>query len=157
MLWASVIVNHFQWLWPGLRVTKSGESKTWQSKFLGFVVVLVFVLCTILNWSRLTLIWCWSNQIEYPNITLKWEKNYQAKLLCFTDGFKKLWCLHAFRHLWKKSFKLGMMMTNTIRRMRFTTKWRAAFRVKSFKAAVIRRKWVGRGGGGGEWEVVVGD
>ena len=38
-------------------------------------------------------------------------------------------------------------------RMRFTTEWRAAFRVKSFEAAVIRRNWLGRGergeGGGG--------
>ena len=34
-----------------------------------------------------------------------------------------------------------------IRRMRFTTQWGAAFRVKSFKAVVIRRKWfVGEGG-----------
>ena len=42
-----------------------------------------------------------------------------------------------------------------IRRMRFTTHWRADCRFKSFKAAVIRRKWLGerrgrgRGGGGG--------
>ena len=34
-------------------------------------------------------------------------------------------------------------------RMRFTTKSWAAFRVKSFKAAVIRRKWLGGGGCGG--------
>ena len=27
--------------------------------------------------------------------------------------------------------------------------WRAAFRIKSFKAAVISRKWGGGGGGGG--------
>ena len=33
--------------------------------------------------------------------------------------------------------------------MRFTTQWRAAFRVKSFKAVVIRGKWAGGGGGGG--------
>ena len=31
--------------------------------------------------------------------------------------------------------------------MRFTTQWRAAFRVKSFKAVVIRRKSLGGGGG----------
>ena len=47
--------------------------------------------------------------------------------------------------------------------MRFTTQWRAAFRAKSFKAAVIRRKWLevgGRRGVGGERGgvvVVVGD
>ena len=34
-----------------------------------------------------------------------------------------------------------------IRRMRFTTQWRAAFRVKSFKAVVIRGKFSGGGGG----------
>ena len=33
--------------------------------------------------------------------------------------------------------------------MKFTTQWRAAFRVKSFTAAVIRRQWLERGGGGG--------
>ena len=35
--------------------------------------------------------------------------------------------------------------------MRLTTQWRAAFRVKSFKAVVIRRRWLvgGEGGGGG--------
>ena len=34
------------------------------------------------------------------------------------------------------------------------TQWRSAFKVKSFKAAIIRRKWLG-----GEWEgeMVVGD
>ena len=36
-----------------------------------------------------------------------------------------------------------------IRRMRFTTQWWAAFKVKSFKAVVVRRKWGGGGGGGG--------
>ena len=37
-----------------------------------------------------------------------------------------------------------------VRRMRFTTQWRTAFRVKSFKTAVTRRKcWGGGGGGGG--------
>ena len=36
--------------------------------------------------------------------------------------------------------------------MRFTTQWRAAFRVKSFKAVVIRGKLSGEGGGGwGLW------
>ena len=36
--------------------------------------------------------------------------------------------------------------------MRFTTQWRAAFRVKSFKAVVIRGKLSGEGGGGrGQW------
>ena len=34
--------------------------------------------------------------------------------------------------------------------MRFTNQWQAAFRVKSFKADVIRRKWLGVGGGVGE-------
>ena len=38
---------------------------------------------------------------------------------------------------------------DTIRRMRFTTQWRTAFRVKSFKAVVIRGKLSGEGGGGG--------
>ena len=33
--------------------------------------------------------------------------------------------------------------------MRFTTQWRAAFRVKSFKAIVVGRKWLGAGCGGG--------
>ena len=33
--------------------------------------------------------------------------------------------------------------------MRFTTQWQAAFRVKSFKAVVVRREWLRRGGGGG--------
>ena len=39
--------------------------------------------------------------------------------------------------------------------MRFTTQWRAAFRVKSFKAAVIRRGCLGggEGGGGGSSEI----
>ena len=32
--------------------------------------------------------------------------------------------------------------------MRFTTQWRAAFRVKSFKAVVIRGKLSGEGGRG---------
>ena len=44
-------------------------------------------------------------------------------------------------------------------RYRFTSQWRAVFRVKSFmtfKAAVIRRKWLGEKGGC-EGEVVVGD
>ena len=27
------------------------------------------------------------------------------------------------------------------------TQWQAAFKVKSFKAAIIRRKWLGGGGG----------
>ena len=36
-----------------------------------------------------------------------------------------------------------------VRRMRFTTQWGAVFWVKSFKAAVIRRKWFGGEGGGG--------
>ena len=44
----------------------------------------------------------------------------------------------------------------TIRGMRFTTQWRAAFKVQSFKAVVIRRKWFGVGWGEGG-EVVVGD
>ena len=35
---------------------------------------------------------------------------------------------------------------DTIRRMRFTTQWRTAFRVKSFKAVVIRGKLSGEGG-----------
>ena len=35
--------------------------------------------------------------------------------------------------------------------MRFTIQWRAAFWVKSFKAAVIRRKWVGVGEERGRW------
>ena len=33
--------------------------------------------------------------------------------------------------------------------MIFMTQWRAAFRVKSFKAAVRRKWWEGGGGGGG--------
>ena len=33
--------------------------------------------------------------------------------------------------------------------MGFTTQWWTAFKVKSFKAAVIRRKWLGGEGGGG--------
>ena len=40
--------------------------------------------------------------------------------------------------------------------MRITTQCRVAFRVKSFKAAVIRGKWLGGGRGGGGEEVVVG-
>ena len=52
-------------------------------------------------------------------------------------------------------------LENTIRRMRFTTQWRAAFRVKSFKAAVIRGKLPGEGegdgGGGGGAVGAVGD
>ena len=32
--------------------------------------------------------------------------------------------------------------------MKFTTQWRATFKVKSFKAALFRRKWLGGGGGG---------
>ena len=36
----------------------------------------------------------------------------------------------------------------SIRSMRLTTQWRAAFRVKSFKAAVIRRKWLEEGAKG---------
>ena len=48
----------------------------------------------------------------------------------------------------------------TIRRMRFTTQWRAAFRVKSFKAVVIRGKLLGEGdggggGGGGGWRLEI--
>ena len=39
--------------------------------------------------------------------------------------------------------------------MRFTTQWRAAFRVKSFKAVVIRRKLSGEGGGGGGWRLEI--
>ena len=54
----------------------------------------------------------------------------------------------------------ALQMADTIRRMRFATPWRAAFRVKSFKVAVIRRKWLGGGQGergrGGEG-VMVGD
>ena len=45
-----------------------------------------------------------------------------------------------------------MAVAVIIRRMRFTTQWRAAFRVKSFKAVVIRGKLPGEGegdGGGG--------
>ena len=38
---------------------------------------------------------------------------------------------------------------NTIRRTKCTTKWQAAFRVKYFKVAVIRWKWLGGEGGGG--------
>ena len=45
----------------------------------------------------------------------------------------------------------------TIRRMRFTTQRRAAFRVKSFKAVVIRGKLSGEGGGGGGAVGAVGD
>ena len=48
----------------------------------------------------------------------------------------------------------GLEEKNALRRMRFTTQWRAAFRVKSFKAAVIRKKWLE---GGERGEVVVGD
>ena len=43
-----------------------------------------------------------------------------------------------------------------LRRMRLTTQWRAAFRVKSFKAAVVRGKlgeWGGGGHGGGRLEI----
>ena len=36
-----------------------------------------------------------------------------------------------------------------IRRVRFTTQWRAAFRAKPFKAVVVRRKLLGGGWGGG--------
>ena len=36
-----------------------------------------------------------------------------------------------------------------LRRMRFTTQWRAVFRVKSFKADVVRREWLGVGEGEG--------
>ena len=51
----------------------------------------------------------------------------------------------------------------TIRRMRFTTQWRTAFRVKSFKAVVIRGKLPGEkegdggegGGGGGGWRLEI--
>ena len=45
------------------------------------------------------------------------------------------------------SYPLGFRY-DTIRRMRFTTQWRAAFRVKSFKEVVIRGKLSGEGGGG---------
>ena len=57
------------------------------------------------------------------------------------------------------TFKEGHSDSNdTIRRMRFTTQWRAAFRVKSFKAVVIRGKLSGVGGGGGGGAVgAVGD
>ena len=43
--------------------------------------------------------------------------------------------------------------------MRFTMQWRAAFSVKFFKAAVIKRVGVGSlgGGGGGGGEVEVGE
>ena len=41
--------------------------------------------------------------------------------------------------------------------MRFTTQWRAAFRVKSFKAVVIRGKLSGEGGGVGGAVGAVGD
>ena len=44
---------------------------------------------------------------------------------------------------------LRMLGLHMIWRMRFTTKWRAAFRVKSFKVAVIRWKWLGGEGEGG--------
>ena len=40
--------------------------------------------------------------------------------------------------------------------MRFTTQWRAAFRVKSFKAVVIRGKLPGEGEGDGEGGGAVG-
>ena len=49
---------------------------------------------------------------------------------------------------------------DTIRRMRFTTQWRTAFRVKSFKAVVIRGKLPGEkegDGGGGRGGGAVGD
>ena len=39
--------------------------------------------------------------------------------------------------------------------MRFTTQWRAAFRVKSFKAVVIRKEVKGGGGGGGKYGSLV--
>ena len=38
---------------------------------------------------------------------------------------------------------------HTIRRMRFTTQWRTTFRVKSFKAVVIRGKLPGEKEGDG--------
>ena len=37
--------------------------------------------------------------------------------------------------------------------MRFATQWWAAFRVKSFKAVVIRGRWSGGEGGGGGLEI----
>ena len=43
------------------------------------------------------------------------------------------------------------VIVGTIRRMRCTTQWGAAFRVKSFKAAVIRRQWLGEEGGEERW------
>ena len=51
--------------------------------------------------------------------------------------------------------KIGCMLyfVSPIQRMRFITQWQAAFRFKSFKAVVIRKKWLGGGGG----EMVVGD
>ena len=55
------------------------------------------------------------------------------------------------RALGSKSFAAK---SDTIRRMRFTTQWRTAFRVKSFKAVVIRGKLPGEkegDGGGGRW------
>ena len=45
--------------------------------------------------------------------------------------------------------KLNLAVPIDLRRMRFTTQWRAAFRVKSFKAVVIRGKLLGEGEGGG--------
>ena len=62
--------------------------------------------------------------------------------------------------------KLMLLQTadlqGTIRRMGFTTQWRAAFRVKCIEAAVIRRKWLeegekGEGERGEGGEAVVGD
>ena len=48
---------------------------------------------------------------------------------------------------------------DTMGRMRFTTQWRAAFRVKSFSAVVVRGKLSGDGGGGegggGGWRLEI--
>ena len=47
----------------------------------------------------------------------------------------------AFTHIWThRDVETSSDMNSSIRRMRFTTQWRTAFRVKSFKAVVINEQ-----------------